>query len=152
MIAAGKVRATNRAFEQYVTDDGELRFCAKKNDMTWGMAWAVAHLKYDVAKLDAVAILQPAIWRKRLHVWESEHSTLFGQRVDPELIVAVRSLNRNLQQFPEFCNGTCMINVCVGYQDLLDLGASFIGACEYSFRFATGIHYRCLVCALTAQE
>ncbi len=152
MIAAGKVRATNRAFEQNVTDDGELRFGVEKDDMPWGMAWAVAHLEYDLAKLDAIAILQPAIRRKRLHVWESEHSALFGQGVDPELIVAVRSLNRNPQQLLEFRNGTCMVNVCVGYQDLLDLGASLIGAFEYSFRFAAGIHYRSFVCALTAQE
>ena len=152
MVAARKVRATNRAFKQNVTDDGELRFRVEKDDMPWGMAWAVAHLEYDLAKLDAVAILQPAIWRKRLHVWESEHSALFGQGVDPELIVAVWSLNRNPQQFLEFRNGTCMVNVCVGYQDLLDLRASCIGAFEYSFSFATGIHYRSLVCVLTAKE
>src|SRR5262245_49972768 len=51
VIAAREVRATDRALEEHVPHDRELRLALEEDDVTGRVARAVAHFEHDVAEL-----------------------------------------------------------------------------------------------------
>ena len=63
MIAAGQIRAADRALKQNITHQDHFLGVVDEYDMSRGMAGAVADFKFMFADGDYVPFIQPAVWR-----------------------------------------------------------------------------------------
>src|SRR5262249_28649160 len=66
VVAARKVGAANRAPEQHVAHEGDLRGFVHEHHMTRRMAGAMDYVEGKIAEAYSVAVLQPAVGHERL--------------------------------------------------------------------------------------
>ena len=119
VIAAREIGAADRALEQDVADDRQLRFGMVEDDMARRVAGAVADVEGQVADRHRIAVDQPAVGHERL-AGHAIFGAIFGQAVDPEQIVDVRALDLEAELGGEDAGRSAMVDMAVGKQDFLE--------------------------------
>ena len=142
MIAPREVGAPDRSLEQHVAHDRQARPFVEEHHMAGRVPGRVDHPQGLLAEPDLVAVLQPAVGLEGGQCGEAEPLALFGQLVDPELVLAMRPLERHAVAARELGRLAAMIDVAVGQEDLLELGAQaregFVDAIEITARIERG--------------
>ena len=119
VVAHREVPAADRALEQYVADDRQLRFRMLEDDVAGRVAGAVADVEGQLADRGRVTVFQPAVGLERLAFYSPALPVLVEAR-DPEAVGLVRTLDRDAQLLREDTRRPAMVDVTVGQQDLLD--------------------------------
>jgi hypothetical protein len=119
VIAHREIGAADRALEQDVADDRELRFGMVEDDMAGRVAGAMATSKRQLADRHLVAVDQPAVGFERL-AGDAVARAVLGEPGDPEAVVLVRALDLHAQLVGEDPGRSAMVDMAVGEQDLLD--------------------------------
>ena len=92
-IPLGKIRTTDRSFEEHIADKSQARSFIIKDHVPRSMSRTVQHLQFDVPKSDDVPLSKPAIWIKRTNRREPVHISLLRHIVDPEQIFSIRTFH-----------------------------------------------------------
>jgi hypothetical protein len=117
MIAARKVGAADGAAKEDVADLGESGDRVEKDQVAWGVTWAVQDLEHALTDLDLLAVLEPSIRAERRLMWQAEELRLLRECVEPKCIRSVRSEDRNPESFGKIRGGADVIQVAVRKQD-----------------------------------
>src|ERR1700730_631727 len=95
VVAAHNVGAPHRAAKQYVAHGGEAIIPVDEGDTAGRMARAMQYVERQVADLDPVAVIEPAIRRGDTNPVHAELEATGGQPVEQELVGPMRTLDRN---------------------------------------------------------
>src|SRR3546814_15349647 len=93
VIAAREVGAADRALEQYVADDRELRWLVVKDDMPRRVPRTVDDVEGQRADRHRVAVVQPAVRLERLAA-HPEACAVLAAPPHPKAVGPARSLDR----------------------------------------------------------
>ena len=144
MIAAGKVRAADRALEQNIADKGELPTGMEEHHMAGGVTGAVTHPQFGLAKADGVAILQPAVRPAVLAAGNAVAAPLLGNRIEEERVVLMWPFYRNGPTAGERRRPAGMIEMTVGEEDFFHPDVLLGNGFFYFGEIAAGVHDRSL--------
>lgn len=142
MIAARKIGTPDRALEQHVADEGQLRIGLIEHHVAGGVAGAVQHIETQRADLDRIAVFQPAIRRERLDRREPEQLGLTRQQIKPELLVALRALDGHTERVAQFRRRADVVEMAVGEQDFFQCEAAFPHFGQQTFGLAARVDQR----------
>ena len=126
VIAAREIRSADRAPEQHVTHEGDLRRLVHEHDMARRMAGAVHHVEGRVAEAHRLAVGQPAVGHERLVDGEIILGARLRQPLDQEQVVLVRPLDLDAIVLGHGTGGRGVVDMAVGQQDLGDLDALLV--------------------------
>ena len=143
VIPHGEVSTANRSGKNHVTHPGQLRLSMQKYDVPRCVSGAVNHLKGLFTHGDDVAILQPAIGRKRLGAREARHFTPLRQLVDPEAVTLLGAFHGHRQLLAQHVRRGAVIKMPMSQQDLLDRCTHFGDRSLNALHVTTGINDGC---------
>lgn len=120
--------------------------------MPRGVARAVTHPQFAAAYFHGVAVGQPAVGRERFGRCEAEHEALLRQRVDPELVGAVRPDDRQVLFAGQHAGAAGVVDVRMREQDLLERHASLARRRAHALELAAGVDHRAFHCLVAPDE
>lgn len=142
MVATRKIRTSDRALEQHVTDKGKPRIRLKKHHVPGRMTGTMQYIEPQIADLHLVAVIQPAIRRERHCRRKAEQLGLLRQRIQPELFFTLRTDNRNAERIAQFHGRAHMVKMTVGEQHTLQRESALRHLGKQAFGFTTGVDQR----------
>src|ERR1700730_1111829 len=95
VVTAHNVGTPHRTAKQYIAHGGEAIIPVDEDDTAGRMAGAMQHIERQVADLDPVAVIEPAIRRGDTNPVHAELEAAGGQPVEQELVGPMRTLDRN---------------------------------------------------------
>lgn len=116
MISEREIPAADRAFEQDVADDRQLRIRVVEDHVPWCVAGAVADIQNQFANGHRVAIVKPAIRLERFAM-KAPATAVLRQLRDPEAVGLVWAFNGNPELLCEDARLARVIDMTVGEQD-----------------------------------
>ena len=144
VIAARQVGTADRALKQHIANHRQSRWRMEKHHVAGRVAGAVQNLQRQVTETHCVTVVQPAIGRERRRRAETEHTTLMGQLINPELVFLLRPLDWNVQALSELGRTTGMIDMAVCQQNFHDADPGLCGSRKYLLDVTTWINDSCL--------
>ena len=142
VVATRKIGAADRALKQHVPDQCNLVGAAEEHDMPRGVARAVENLELGFADLHPIAVLQPAIGLERLDVLEAVTLALGDELGDPELVLALRPFDRDIERTCKAGRTAAVIDVPVGDQDFFDFDTQLCYCAADALEVTAGIDDR----------
>src|SRR5581483_9480211 len=94
VVAAWKIAAADRAFEENVAHGGELRGPVEEDDVAGRMPGAMIDLEDELPDRGGVALTEPAVGRELAQRREAVLRAMRRQLFDPEAVGLVRALDR----------------------------------------------------------
>ena len=141
VIAQGEIRPTDRAGEQYVADQGQVRGRMVEDDMPRSVSGRMVDGEGKIANGDFIALVKPAVWLERPGL-DPIPLTVLGQLRNPITVCLVRPLDQDPQLLGEHAGLPAMVDMPVGQQDLLDLYAGLPNRIAQLRQVAAGVHER----------
>ncbi len=115
MATAWKVGPADTPLEENITHKCNLLCCMKIDNMARGMAGTVVDIQLLASKLDPVPLLQPAV-RGNTAPIQAILPAPERDRLQQELVIAVRPDNRNTPIVGQLCSRPGMVEVAMGQQ------------------------------------
>jgi len=150
-IAFRKIGTANRALEQYVANDRQAARLVEENHVPRRMARTMQDVHFDLAERYLVALDEPAVRSEGTHVGKAEHPALHRHAVNPELVFALRSFDRQGQTIRQISDGAGVVDVTVRDENFLQLDAVSRN-CSQDTRYITTRVYDGTASGLLAPE
>src|SRR5688572_12843557 len=119
MIAARQIRPPNRSVENYVADQREAMFRIEEYDMAGRVAGTGAHLEFQAADRDFIAMFEQTGRPAVAHAGHSVAAAHLCQAVEQKFVLLAGTDDRNAKSFGKFFGSPGVIDMSVGEQDLL---------------------------------
>ena len=152
MIAAGKIGTPDRAGKEHIADNSQTFARVKKHHMPRRVPRTMDNPQCLLAKLDRVAIFQPAIGHERLCRRQSVLTGGFGQAIDPETILLVRTFYRYAKALRQNRSAGTVIDMPMGQKNLDRNQGTRRDLSDDPLKIAAGIDYGSLARAFAAQN
>src|SRR3569832_2804054 len=123
MAAAGQVGAADRAAEQDVADMGEAHLLVEEHHAARLVTGAVKDVEAELADLDPVAFIEPAIRREIAYAGEAEPRAALDHVVQQQFVGEMRALDRHAARLAQLGRTADVIDMAVREPDLLDRDA-----------------------------
>jgi glucose/arabinose dehydrogenase len=144
MIAPGKIRSPDGSGKENIPDKGNAIGLMNEHHMSWRMSRTVDDLHHLLTDSHRIAIKQPTVGLECIGTTHPEHHALLAQLTDPEVIIGMRSFNRNTKPLGKQTSLTAMVDVTMGDEDLLHVITALASDGQKMIHIPAGIDECCL--------